>query len=345
MRLERAEFEILQQLRMIPQLTRGNCAVHVLVSGGKDSVALLQLLSGIQNLPSDWSKVSFRLFVHHFNHRQRGAESDGDEELCIDLARRSGAPMKVWQWPAEFTRRVENGANFQGLARNWRYTSVRSFAEANRQHCKKDDWLIATAHHRRDHAETVLHNLVRGCGKRGVLGLKPWGEKERLLRPLLWLSAEQSDNYIAHKSWPHREDSSNADLHYTRNRLRNIVMKELEALNPQFIEHLWNLSEDVGMTAIMPVDEAVQEKADGTVVEPRLLLNPMLTENDLHRFITQHIPKHLQHPSRGFLKNILDHINKCLSSPHIHRQYKFALSESVCLHLTHKHLELKVTQE
>ncbi|MEY3903186.1 MAG: tRNA(Ile)-lysidine synthetase [Pseudomonadota bacterium] len=344
MRLERTEFEILQQLRMIPQLTRGICAVHVLVSGGKDSVALLQLLSAIQNLPRDWSKVSFRLFVHHFNHHQRGAESDGDEELCIDLVRKSGAPLKVWQWPAELTQRVENGENFQELARHWRYFSVRSFAEGQGQHWGTDDWLIATAHHRRDHAETVLHNLTRGCGKRGLLGLTPWNDKEKLLRPLLWLSAAQSDKYIANKSWPHREDSSNAELHYTRNRLRNIVMRELEALNPQFIEHLWNLSADVGMTAVMPIDEAVQEKTDGDFGELRLLLNPLMTENDLHRFITRHIPAHLPHPSRRFLTNILDHINKCLSSPQIPRQYKFALSESVWLHLTHKHLELKVTQ-
>ena len=178
----------------------------------------------------------------------------------------------------------------------------------------------------------------------GMLGLTPWTEKEKLLRPLLWLSAALSDNYIANKSWPHREDSSNAELQYTRNRLRNLVVKELEALNPQFIEHVWNLSADIDMTAVMPTDEAVQKKEDGSIGEAKLLLNPLLNENDLHRFITRHIPPHLPHPSRRFLTNILDHINKCLSSPHIPRQYKFALSESVCLHLTHKHLELKVTQ-
>lgn len=342
MRLEQAEFEILQQLRLIPEFSGEDVPVlHLLLSGGKDSIALLQILQKLQSCSRDWSGISFSVMAHHFNHKQRGAESDQDEQLCIDLANRLGCPIQVWRWPNSLARRTELGENFQALARHWRYSSVEAFArETNDQH----PWLIATAHHRRDHAETILHNIARGCGLKGLAGISPWIESSRRLRPLLWLTAEQCDRFIAAKKLPHREDSSNSTLDYTRNRIRHTVLKELELLNPKAIEHIWNLSGDVTRVTTLTESNLRQSTLEDDLCVS-MPLNAIDSPEDLHRVIAETCPPGTAPLSREACNNLFTHVLKCRRSPQTHLQYNFAVSEQVCLHLTSKHLEIKVSRQ
>ncbi len=342
MRLLRAEFEILQQLRSIPEFTNRPMHIHLLLSGGKDSVALFQLLQRLQSCPSDWSGIRISLTAHHFNHKRRGAESEGDEQHCSDICRRAGVPLKIWRWTDELNQNLSAGENFHALARDWRYKTVSDFAAAEfENHGNDSDWCIATAHHRRDHAETLLHNMLRGCGKSGLKGLAPWTNQTRKLRPLLWLPSALCDDYIGHKNLPHREDSSNAELDYTRNRLRHVVLKELESLNPKTIEHLWNLSADLTSDA---TTEQAQKVTSLVNTPPSMPLENISTREDLHRFIAQFAPDALNQLTRENLSNIFMHISKCSRTPNIERQYNFALSDGVTLVLTNKHLQIKATR-
>jgi tRNA(Ile)-lysidine synthetase-like protein len=334
MRLEKAEFKILQHLRTITEFRTGKVLVHLLLSGGKDSTTLFEILHKITHQPADWSQVSLSLVVHHFNHKQRGAESDDDEQHCIQLALKAGCPIQVWRWPSELDEQVSLGENFQSLARNWRYSTVENFASSTAE--PDEFWCLATAHHRKDHAETILHHLIRGCGPDGLKGLRAWTPENRRLRPLLWLSADLCDLAISNKKMAHREDSSNALNDYTRNRIRHVLIKEFESLNSAFVEHLWNLSTDL---SAQPKPQAHQAPS----FERAASFEQITGTDALRKFILSHCSHENLILSRNFLENILTHINKCRESVHNGRVYKFALSERVFLQLTNKHLEIQVS--
>lgn len=342
MRLQQPEFKILQQLRTIPEFKAGRCVVHLMLSGGKDSVALLQVLHKLQTLPSSWSGISFTLVLHHFNHRKRGSASNDDELLCFDLARSTGQPLQVWRWNEELQNKIEQGANFQALARDWRYSSVRQFAQQSSSHLEQH-WLIATAHHRRDHAETVILNLTRGCGISGMAGLSPWCADQRILRPFLWLSADDCDHYIQTKNLPHRDDESNNELDYTRNRVRHCVVPELEKINTKAIEHLWQLSLDVSREQ-KPLISINHFNVDRQTNKASTTIDSIQSEQDLRLFLAENLPPSELNLSRKALFNVYNHLKKCQRFPQEPRQYHFAVSERFTLRLTNKHLEIKVTE-
>jgi len=316
--------------------------IHLLLSGGKDSVALFQILQRLQSCPNDWSGIQISLTAHHFNHKRRGTESDADEQHCSDICRSAGVPLKIWRWTNELNQSLIAGENFHALARDWRYKTVLDFGAAEFEaHIDDSGWCIATAHHRRDHAETLLHNMLRGCGKTGLKGLAPWTKQTRKLRPLLWLPVSLCDDYIDQKKLAHREDSSNSELDYTRNRLRHVVLKELESLNPKTIEHLWNLSADLASDG---TTEQAQKVTRLDTSPPSMPLEKISNREDLHRFIAQFAPEQMTQLTRENLSNIFMHILKCSRTPTIDRQYNFALSEDVTLVLTNKYLQIKATR-
>ena len=289
MRLRGAEFKVLQRLRDTPVFPSGHGTIHLMLSGGKDSIALLELLHNIISSPSQWSRLNVELFIHHFNHKRRGLESDIDAEHCIDVAKKLGYPIETHLWQEDLELKVKEGENFHALARSWRYETVEKFAATYSERTGNQFWVIATAHHRRDHAETMLHNLTRGCGMNGLQGLKAWNSRSRLLRPLLWLSTDHLDEYISNKLLGHREDSSNKTLEYTRNRLRHIVLAELENLNPKVIEHLWALSEDLLKNAEKErCPEPINKSSELNEAQTTWLIDAqeIVEVADLHAFIS-----------------------------------------------------------
>lgn len=346
MRLKGAEFKVLQHLRDTPVFPSGHGTIHLMLSGGKDSIALLELLHNIIASPSQWSRLNVELFIHHFNHKRRGQESDSDAEHCVDVAKKLGYPIETHLWQEYLELKVNDGENFHALARSWRYETVEKFAATYSERTGNQSWVIATAHHRRDHAETMLHNLTRGCGINGLQGLKAWNNRSRLLRPLLWLSTDHLDEYISKKSLGHREDSSNKTLEYTRNRLRHIVLAEMENLNPKVVEHLWALSEDLLKNAAKELSpEPTNKSSTHTEAQARRWIDAheIVEVADLHAFIsgaTQGMPLQL---TREKLANILSHVRKMTANQNQREGYIFALSGHLSLSVTSKRLEIKVT--
>ncbi|MEY4064478.1 MAG: hypothetical protein RIR26_686, partial [Pseudomonadota bacterium] len=340
MRLRQAEFLILQYLRGSGAFPESQGTVHLMLSGGKDSVALLQILSAIAFAPSSWSQVKLELVLHHFNHRQRAEDSDDDERLCVDLGRRLGWPVECYSWQPELQNHVEDGDNFQSIARTWRYEKTRNFAQNWSRLRSGRPWAMASAHHRRDHAETLLHNLTRGCGPSGLLGLKPWTQEQNLLRPLLWLTSEQLDCYIAEKQLPHREDLSNQSGKYTRNRLRHDVLAELAKINPQVVEHLWSLSGDMASILKEPAltsQPEPQRAHEGTFVKNanfKIRTAEITGLQELSNFLEAACQKHGAKISRGILTNLLNHVHKLTAGRSKHQRYIFALSETLSLTMT-----------
>ncbi len=183
--------------------------VGVAVSGGADSLVLLHLLRRLR------SQFACDLCVLHVNHHLRAAESDADEAFVREVARELGLPVFVEHAAAP-------GNDIEQQARNQR----RAFFErAISEHGVER---IALGHTRSDQAETVLFRLLRGAGLAGLAGMRPV-TSNHLIRPLLTCSREEVRRWASEEGIQWREDSSNLDPSFTRNRLRLETLPVLRA--------------------------------------------------------------------------------------------------------------------
>lgn len=186
--------------------------IGVAVSGGADSVALLDLLH----------QLGYSLAVLHVNHGLRGADSDADERFVRELAERLGLPIDVRCAPPP-----PPGENLEQALRRIRY----AFFEDARRRLRLER--VATGHTLSDQAETVLLRLARGSGLQGLCGILPV-TRHGVIRPLLACSRSEIRQYLAARGLPWREDASNSDPRWRRNRVRAELLPLLrDILNPR----------------------------------------------------------------------------------------------------------------
>jgi tRNA(Ile)-lysidine synthase len=201
--------------------------VGVAVSGGADSVALLRLLLELR------AELGIVLSLVHLNHSLRGEESDGDEQFVRELAHRHDLVFFSERRDVK-TYAAQKKLSIEAAASEIRYEYFEDVMR--RGNLNK----LATAHTLDDQAETVLLKLVRGAGTRGIAGIYPAVRVESgqngsaIIRPLLGIQRDEIEKYLAQIKQPWREDSSNAELRHTRNRIRHEILPLLcEHVNPQ----------------------------------------------------------------------------------------------------------------
>jgi tRNA(Ile)-lysidine synthase len=199
----------------------------VAVSGGVDSMVLLNALVHLG------PRLGLRLHVAHIHHGLRGRSADRDAALVAAEAARYGLPLCVERLePATRAR----GTSVQVWARSARYARL----EAVRRRVR-GAWVL-TAHNRDDQAETVLLNLLRGAGPRGLAGIPQ--ARGRILRPLLGVWRAEVERYAAVHGVRFREDPSNRSVAYRRNRIRRHLLPVLaREYNPRIAEVLAALAE------------------------------------------------------------------------------------------------------
>lgn len=218
-------------------LLRNNCRVQesdrILagVSGGIDSVFLLIMLHEIGQ------PVAAAVFDHGLRP-EAGEECDFVESFC------SQREIPCYRGKADVRSYAEEKSmGIEAAARELRYQFL--FRTAAENDCRA----VATAHHENDQAETVLMHLLRGTGIDGLCGMRPYGflkeysETIPLIRPLLNISRKEIEKYAAENGMPYREDRSNFDTAYLRNRIRQDLIPKLEAdYNPQIVDSLCRLA-------------------------------------------------------------------------------------------------------
>jgi tRNA(Ile)-lysidine synthase len=212
----------------------------VAVSGGPDSLALLRALLTLRG------DAQTPLIIAHLNHALRGAESDADEAFVRQvhaglLAAGAGRLELRCDRIDVASRARQEGANLEATARRLRYDWLGQVAaEAGA------GW-VATGHTADDQAETVLHRLLRGAGLRGLRGIavrRPLRPGVELVRPLLGVTRADVLAYLEEQGQPYREDRSNADLAFTRNRIRHELLPLLAGrYNPAVARVLGRLAE------------------------------------------------------------------------------------------------------
>ncbi len=199
--------------------------IGVAVSGGADSVCLLHCLIGLA------PRLRLSLLVLHLNHQLRGEESDADEQFVRELALRLELPCQVQR------------ADVRGIAADTRDNLEQAARRVRREFfmgfLKRGELdRIALGHTRSDQAETVLLRFLRGSGTAGLAGMRAV-TADGLIRPLIEISRLEIQDYLRGRGIPWREDSSNADRTFARNRVRLDLLPELERdWNPGLAETL-----------------------------------------------------------------------------------------------------------
>jgi tRNA(Ile)-lysidine synthase len=247
--------KILDTIQRHRLLTAGD-RVLVAVSGGPDSVALLEVLHRLRK------QLGIELALAHLNHGLRGDEADEDERFVRALARRYGLPHRCRKEDVAARRRARGGS-LEEVARAARYGFLRRVAVelgAN---------VLALGHTAGDNAETLLMNLLRGAGLHGLAGIpivRPEGAL-RLVRPLLEVTRSEVLAYLARRGLEFRTDASNADVELTRNRIRQELLPQLAAqYNPSVGALLARTAEQMRDVAEL-VDAHVRRAAE-RFVEP-----------------------------------------------------------------------------
>ena len=219
---------------------------HILaaVSGGADSVCLLCVLNSLKK------DIPMTLEAVHVHHGLRGREADRDMEYVKSLCHELNVPLTVEMRDAAEYAKAHHLSLEEG-GRVLRYEIFRQVAEE--KGCEK----IAVAHHLDDQAETVLHHLVRGSGLKGLRGI-PF-VRGNIIRPLLEVSRQEILSYLHQEGIGYCEDSTNAENDYTRNRLRNLVLRVLkEQVNAQAAENISHMAVLAG-----EADEYIRQQAAG----------------------------------------------------------------------------------
>lgn len=194
------------------------------LSGGADSVYLTHFLDSIRE------QYALKLYAVHVHHGIRGAEADRDEAFAGKCAERLGIPYESVKYDIPALAK-QHGMSEEEAGRYYRYQYFREVVE--RRSCK---W-IAVAHHRDDQAETVLFHLLRGSGLRGMGGIRP--VQNGIIRPLLAVSRQEIEQELRVERIDWREDATNQECQYARNKLRNEVIPYLRReIQPEAVSHI-----------------------------------------------------------------------------------------------------------
>lgn len=199
------------------ELPEGTESVLCAVSGGADSVCMLHAVLAYARARN------IRVCAAHYDHGIRGEESVRDARFVASLCERLGVELASERGDVPRYAK-ENRLGMEEAARQARYAFLERAADT--LGCR----LIATAHNADDNAETMIFNLTRGSGAKGLCGIPV--RRGRLVRPLLSVTREEIEQYLAENGLEHVEDSTNASDDYSRNLIRHAVMPRLREINP-----------------------------------------------------------------------------------------------------------------
>lgn len=238
--------ESLSKLTGIPELhpaSPGNPGVLLAVSGGIDSMCLAHLFHRIFYSNFAIATVNFSL---------RGEESDGDEELVRLWAEERGIRYYSTVFDTKEYCRAK-GVSTQVAARELRYAWFSSLMD---EHSFE---YLAVAHNLNDSVETFFLNILRGTGLQGLTGIRR--KNGNIIRPLLGITRREIAEYVKKEGIPFREDSSNSQSYYSRNRIRNMVFPEFEMINASFLNTVEKDMANVEAAADILEDLYITKKA------------------------------------------------------------------------------------
>jgi tRNA(Ile)-lysidine synthetase-like protein len=315
MELLRQEYKLLTELKAVfasaaataPGSSQLVC--NLLVSGGKDSMALMHAAARIAHSTHFRTALPFRFQVVHFDHKTRNGDSTLDAQFVAQQCLALGFPVLHFAWSAESALAGENdlkqSSSFQSRASQWRRSACLSL---RRKHAPQgEDWIFLTAHHAGDHAETVLMNLIRGCGKNGLLGLQQQNPETGMYRPFASWTSNSVLKYVAANNICYREDATNSQTCYTRNAIRHGVLSAIRQLNPNIEETLTQMSANL----IADAETKAKREATTDSAGEKAAKHPdiTLTPSEIYDLIKRDYPEYYRLVTFQQVLNISRHID------------------------------------
>lgn len=217
-------------------------AVVIALSGGADSVSLLYAMNKLSQ------QLGFSLSACHVNHGLRGEDSDSDMHFCEELCNTLSIPIEVLDTDVRsFQQKHES---LEETARRIRYDFFEKVSQGKK---------LATAHNSNDSAETVLLNMMRGTGLKGLCGIPP--VRGNIIRPLIYCSRDEVEQFCKENSLSYVTDKTNLSDDYTRNKVRHLILPEMLKINPSLLDTIsrmeHNLREDNELIEAL-ADKALQ---------------------------------------------------------------------------------------
>lgn len=309
-RLDIVEEKFLNTIKKENLIEKGDVIV-VGVSGGPDSITLLTCLNKYK------SKLGCKIICAHINHLIR-EDSTEDEQFVENVCKKMDIPFYAKRVKVEELAKI----NKKGTEETGRKVRYDFFDEI----CKKENAnKIAIAHNQNDNAETMILNLVRGCGMQGLEGIQP-SEYGKYIRPLIYVSRKEIEQYCEKNQLHPRIDSTNKENIYKRNIIRNIIMPKLRKLNP-------NIEESLSRTSILAKqnNEFVEQYAKKQYESIESKKNSNKVEIDLKKFNQENISiKQIiirtaiesltgttRNISKSYIDNIISMANNNISGKHI----------------------------
>lgn len=260
----------------------------IALSGGPDSVALLLTLKNL----------GYHIDAVHCNFHLRGEESDSDESFCVDLCKNYQIPLHRIHFDTKAYAELHH-QSIEMAARELRY----NYFEQLRKDIQAD--AICVAHHRDDQVETILLNLIRGTGIKGLTGMRP--KNGRIVRPFLGVSHQDILDYLHHCHQDYVIDSTNLEREAQRNQLRLDIIPLMERINPEVKA---NIARTAGI--LTEVEEFTDQQID-------LLIHSCLV-GDSYKFSaiknSGHSKLILWHIlyNKGFNRQQIEEINACIET-------------------------------
>jgi len=264
--------------------------VVVAFSGGADSMALVDILAKLPDFP-------LQIVVAHLNHCLRGDESESDELFVRNLAEKYALPVEIAKVDIQAAA-VYHGLSLEEAGRNARRSFFLEIAE------KESAAAVALGHHKDDQAETVLMRLIRGAAGSGLTGMQPRRSGSIFMRPLLCLNRTEIEGYLRKGSLQWREDSSNLDIKFLRNRVRHELLPLLKSYNQEMTENLNRTAQALG--ADEELVDAVVERALPRIVATfpeEIRINLKMLQYELPAF-RKRLYRKVHFMLRGDLKRI-----------------------------------------
>ena len=212
------------------------------VSGGADSVCLLFTLKDLRD------ELRFSFEVVHVNHGLRGESANQDEAFVKEYCAKLNVPCHTYHVSVKELAKMEKLSTEEAgrVLRRKVFEKVMKETGSNK---------VALAHHQNDNAETLLMNLARGSGLRGVSGMKP--VNGHYIRPLLGVTREEIEGYLKERKLSFCVDETNKEIRFARNRIRNVVVPNLEQVNGEAVSHM-----NEAMAHLREVEEFVESKVE-----------------------------------------------------------------------------------
>lgn len=298
----------------------------VALSGGMDSMCLIDAFYKLK------SELNYNLMAIHVHHGIRGKEADRDSSFVKDYCKSMDIKLITEKVNAvKFSK--DEGLTLEEAARKLRYEAFEKNWKKLSSKSGKNDTYILVAQHERDQVETVIHNMIRGTGIKGIAGMKK--QNGNILRPLLDIKKSEIEKYVAKYDVPYVIDSTNDDEKYTRNFIRKQIIDKFELINKSASTHVAVLAKNAD--EVSEYIEAQSSKAYKNVVlketKNTIVLNLTkfrLCENIIKAGIIREVFEHLVSTLKDITKiNINDiiELSKKVQGGHLDLPYNLTLDK------------------